>query len=183
MDWSNHLHLFLYLLRSTQTISALSFHRTGNLIGNASPTLILPQPLNETSQAENLEYQCTQEGPPTRNRPSGLDCIHLINYLLPIRHDQHEFYRGSVQDDQNVYQLPWQEHSGTCYLEVDLVVGFTTEIISWLLIAVRARQLVEQCVYEGHYLGGLTRMGTLGGISITVVGTLREPLEGNTKIS
>ena len=84
MHLSNHLHLFLYLLHSTQTISALFLYQTGNLPAEASPTLILPHVLNETIQVESLDYHCIKDGPSIRNIPRARDCRHIADYLMPL---------------------------------------------------------------------------------------------------
>ena len=183
MHWSTRLHLFLYLLRFTQTTPALSLHQTENFIDDVSPTLIATQTLNETSKSENVVYLCSED-PSVRNRPSGSDCIRIINLLLPSNSDDpHAFHRDGAQDDQDLYLLPYLERYETCEIEVDLIVGFTSETSSWLVIAAKARELIQRCVFAGPALGGMVRIGSLGGISITVLGNVREELEGNITTS
>ena len=96
MHWPNYLLHFLCLLHSTQTISALSFHQTGDLTADASPALLLTHALNDTLQAQYSDYLCTQDAPLSRNMPSGKDCDFIIDYLLPLATSSHEFHGGSV---------------------------------------------------------------------------------------
>lgn len=183
MHWFNYLQHPLYLLHSTQTISALSFHQTGDLTADASPALLLTHALNDTLQVQYSDYLCTQDAPPSRNMPSGKDCDFIIDYLLPLATDSNEFHGGSVQNDQDIYKLPYQEEFRSCALVVDLVAGFTKEKSSWLYIRAIGTALTARCVYTGPGLGGSVRMGSNSRISISVFGSLRETVEGNETTS
>ena len=182
MHWSNYLQHSLYLLHSTQTISALSFHQTGDLTTGASPAL-LTHAVNDTSQAQYSDYLCTQDAPPGRNMPSGKDCDVIMDYLLPLFTSSHEFHKSSVQNDQDVYKLPYQEQFRTCAIVVDLVPGFTKETSSWLYIRAIGTALTARCVYTGPGLGGSVKMGSNSRISISLFGSLRETVEGNETTS
>lgn len=183
MPWSNHLHHFLYLLHSTQRISALPFYQTGGLTADASPALVLTQASNETSQAQYLDYLCAQDGPPSRNIPLGKDCDFIMDFVMPLTTGTHEFHGNSVQNDQDVYKLPYQEQFRTCAVVVDLVAGFTKETSSWLYIRAISTALTSRCVNVGLGLGGSVRMGSNSRISISVFGSLREMLESNETTS
>ena len=183
MHWSNHLHLLLYLLQSTQTISALFLYQTGNLTAEASPTLLLTHALNETLQAD-LDFHCTQESPSIRNVPRRSDCRRIAEFLMPLSANHHMFHRRrGINGDQDIYQLPYQTQFRTCAFEVDLVAGFTTETTSWLTIRATAIGLTQRCLYAGYGLGGWVEMGDHHGISITLLGSLREIVEGNKTTS
>ena len=183
MYWSYYLHHFLYLLYSTPTVSALSFHQTKSFTASASPTLFLPPALNDTSQAQYMDYPCTDEGSPNRNRPSGKDCDIIMDYLMPLSTDSHKFHGSSGQNDQDIYKLPYQEEFGSCAAVVDLVPGFTEETSSWLYIRAIGTALTTMCVYVGPGFGGGVRMGSDSRISVSVFGSLRETVQGNETTS
>ena len=183
MPWFDHSHLFLYLLHSTQTISALFLYQTGNLTSEASPTLIPTHALNEILQPDSLDYHCSEVGPSFRNVPRLSDCKYIVDYIMPPSSEHHIFYRSVIHDDQDIYQLPYQLYFMTCAFEIDLVAGFTSEITSWLTIGATAIGLTQQCLHAGHGLGGWVAMGDNHGISITVLGTLRGAVEGNKTTS
>ena len=179
MYWSNYLHHLLYLLYSTQTVSALSFHQTGSFDANASPIFFLPPALNDTSKAQYLDYLCTDEGSPNRNRPLGKDCDIIMDYLMPLSTDSHKFHGSSGQNDQDIYKLPYQEEFGSCTAVLDLVPGFTEETSSWLYIRAIATALTTRCVYVGPGFGGRVSIGSDSGIFVSVFGSLRENVQGN----
>ena len=183
MHWPNYLHHFLYLLHSTQKISALSFHQTGGLTADASPAPLLTHALNDTLEAQYSDFLCMQDTPLSRNMPSGKDCDFIIDYLLPMATSSHEFHGGSIHNDQDIYKLPYQEQFRSCALIVDLVAGSTKETSSWLYIRATGSALTARCVYMGPSLGGLVRMGSSSRIAISVFGSLRETVEGNETTS
>ena len=183
MHWSNYLQYLLYLLHSTQTISALSFYQTGSMTAGASPARVLTHALNETSQADNLNYLCTEEDPPSRNLPLDRDCDNIIDHLIPFSTTPHEFHKSTYQNDQDSYKLPYQLQFGTCVIVVDLVPGYTTETSSWLIIKAIATGLTRRCVHEGLGLGGSVGMGSNFRMIISVFGSLREYREGNETTS
>ena len=183
MHWSDHSHLFLYLLHSTQTISALFFYQTGNLTAEASPTPSLTQALNETLQPDNLDYHCSEAGPSIRNVPRLSDCKYIVDYILPPSSEHHKFYRSVNYGDQDIYRLPYQAYYMTCAIEIDLVAGFTSDITSWLTIGATAIGLTQECLYAGHGLGGWVAIGDNHGIYITVRGTVSGIVEGNETTS
>ena len=182
MHWSNHLHYLLYLLHSIQITSALSFNQTGSLTAGASPALVLSHALNETSQADYLDYLCTEEDSPSRNLPLYRDCDNIIDHIMPLYDTPHEFH-STYQDDQDPYQLPYEEQFRTCAIVVDLVPGYTRETSSWLNIRAMAMGVTKWCVHEGPGLGGSVRMGFDFKMSISVLGSLRETVEGNKTTS
>ena len=183
MHWSNHLHYFLYLLHSIQTISALSFYQIGSLTAGASPALVLTHALNETSLAGYLEYLCTEEDSPSRNLPLYRDCDNIIEHIMPPDTSPHEFHGNTYQNEQNPYQLPYEKQFRTCAIVVDLVQGYTKETSSWLIIRAMATSLTKRCVHEGPGLGGSVKMGIDFRMYISVLGSSRETAEGNKTTS
>lgn len=183
MHWSNHLHYLLYLYRFMQKITALSVSQTGGLTAGASPTLFVPHAANETSRADYLVYLCTEEDPPGRNLPIGNDCDTIIDFIMPRSTTPHEFHRSTYQNDQDSYKLPYQEDFRTCAITVDLVIGYTRETSSWLIIRAMATGLTRRCVHEGLGLGGSVRMGRDSKMGISVFGSFRETVEGNETTS
>ena len=183
MHWSHHLHYLPYFLRSIPTISALSFHQTAGMTTGVSPTLTFTHASNETSQTNDFDYQCTQEDSPSRNLPLYRDCYHILDHIMPPSDTPHEFYRSTYQNDQDPYQLPYQAHFRTCAIVVDFVPGYTTETSSWLTIRAMTMGLTKWCVHEGPGLGGSVRMGIDYKMSISVLGSLRETVEGNKTTS
>ena len=99
---------FSYSCSTLHAISALFLYQTGNLTSEASPTLILTHALNETLQADNLDYHCTEDAPSIRNVPQHNDCKHIINFLMPHTTD-HTFHRIFFHGGQDIYHLPYQK--------------------------------------------------------------------------